>query len=115
MVSCKIIKGILILFELGLLVSGSVIPAKEKNQSGTDIPIDISHFTNEAFGQPEEEVGEKLENFSPGTNNPEEVGTYYQGDILMPRSMLGRNGVAADVYRWKDGVIPYEIKGTFSK
>lgn len=45
--------------------------------------------------------------------NPEEVGDYAQGDILMPPQQ-GRNGVREEVLRWPQGHIPYRIDGYFS-
>lgn len=68
-----------------------------------------------AFGLPDNETGTKLDQWKPGGQNPEEVGNYYEGDILIPRSMVGRNGIAHPSYRWKDATIPYVIKGTFTQ
>lgn len=45
--------------------------------------------------------------------NPEEVGDYAEGDILMPPQQ-GRNGVREEVLRWPQGHIPYVIEGYFS-
>lgn len=46
--------------------------------------------------------------------NPEELGPYLEGDMLIPRP-AGRNGIRAKSARWPNGVIPFEIKGNFSK
>jgi hypothetical protein len=49
-------------------------------------------------------------------NNPEELGNYTQGDIIMP-PMYGtsRNGLINVSYRWPKGIVYYRIAGTFSK
>lgn len=45
--------------------------------------------------------------------NPEEMGEYAEGDILMPQ--LARNGVREESQRWPNGHIPYMIEGHFSE
>jgi hypothetical protein len=44
--------------------------------------------------------------------NPEELGLYLEGDIMVRNS---RNGLNSEAARWPGGVIPYEIVGYFSK
>ncbi len=68
-----------------------------------------------AFGLPDNETGRNLEQWKPGGANPEEIGTYFEGDILTPREKVGRNGIAHPAYRWTDATIPYIISGTFSQ
>lgn len=113
------LKLILTTISFNIIVSGSVIPYEEsefqENLVGQEDVIDLSHFGYEAYGKPDEVVGEKLENFGPGKQNPEEVGSYFQGDILIPKSKIGRNGVSSVAYRWQNGIIPYVLQGTFSK
>lgn len=49
--------------------------------------------------------------------NPEETGPYLEGDIIDNGELhrtLQRNGVLSQSLRWPKGIIPYEIKGTFS-
>ncbi|XP_037719351.1 zinc metalloproteinase nas-14-like [Drosophila subpulchrella] len=47
--------------------------------------------------------------------NPEELGNYFEGDILIPMGFKNaRNGVAAPTSRWPGGVVPYEIEGDFT-
>lgn len=46
--------------------------------------------------------------------NPEEMGEYAEGDILMPQS-LTRNGIKEQTLKWPNGHIPYVIEGSFSK
>ncbi|KAF5294368.1 hypothetical protein FQR65_LT10821 [Abscondita terminalis] len=60
------------------------------------------------YESPNIESGLALErwNKESGTN-PEEVGNYFEGDLIFSKS---RNGAA----RWKGAVIPYEITGKFT-
>lgn len=45
--------------------------------------------------------------------NPEEMGEYAEGDILIPQ--LGRNGMRDESMRWPSGIIPYVIEGRYSE
>jgi hypothetical protein len=47
--------------------------------------------------------------------NPEELGSYLEGDMLLPAANQGRNGLIPTEYRWTNGTIPYKIAGTFSR
>lgn len=77
--------------------------------------IDISHLDRSAFGKPDNGSGERLANYNPSTDlqNPEELGNYLEGDILMPTTHLGRNGLSASTSRWPNGVVPFVIQGSF--
>lgn len=46
--------------------------------------------------------------------NPEELGDYLEGDIMF-KSATGKNGLVELSSRWKDGVIPYVIKGPYNE
>lgn len=60
-------------------------------------------------------TGELLENWKPEQGNPEEVGTYVQGDMLIEGAQpLGRNGLSSTSSRWPNGIVPYVINGAFS-
>ena len=78
--------------------------------------IDLSAFGLK-FGQPDMKTGELLKNWQPDENgaNPEELGSYLEGDILFPMnsSTNSRNGMVSQSYRWPNAVIPYEIVGSF--
>ncbi|XP_055377863.1 hatching enzyme 1.2-like [Condylostylus longicornis] len=77
-------------------------------------PLDISEVVGRTYGTPDPEVGEHLKKLNLTTINPEEIGSYFEGDILKP-AVRGRNGMLDEVYRWPDGTVPYEIRGSFSK
>jgi hypothetical protein len=74
-----------------------------------DDRIDLSYFGAALFGNPIES-DEKLT--VAEHTNAEELGPYLEGDLLMPTS---RNGMKAESLRWKNGEVPYEIRGNFSK
>jgi Astacin (Peptidase family M12A) len=50
--------------------------------------------------------------------NPEELGSYAKGDILIPREPPaegGRNALVAEETRWPWAVVPFYINGTFTE
>ncbi|XP_047033348.1 zinc metalloproteinase nas-4-like isoform X1 [Helicoverpa zea] len=86
----------------------------EENSIYGSQTIDVSSLGPEAYGLPKNESGYALANWSESSlMNPEEVGDYAEGDILMPPPQ-GRNGVREEVLRWPQGHIPYVIEGYFS-
>lgn len=72
--------------------------------------IDLSHLGSKLFGKPVENDGE---NFGETDENPEEIGPYLEGDLLVPSE--ARNGMKAESLRWKNGEVPFEIRGSFSE
>lgn len=42
---------------------------------------------------------------------PEELGSYFEGDILFPVNK--KNGLISSVRRWRNGVVPFIIEGDF--
>nr|CAI5862024.1 unnamed protein product [Callosobruchus analis] len=46
--------------------------------------------------------------------NPEELGGYFEGDIILPREM-DRNGLTGLQYRWPKGEIPFVITGNYTE
>lgn len=78
--------------------------------------IDLRQYGRSIFGEPDNRTGEVLARYNPETDggNPEELGSYLEGDILMPLGQA-RNGLSATSARWPNGVIPYEIRGGFGK
>lgn len=94
---------------IGALLGTFAIPSQGKQSE----EIDLSYLGKKIFGQPKTSTGEKVKNWSRNsTVNPEELGEYFEGDILVP--VFKKNGMINKFYRWKDGVIPYEIIGPFS-
>lgn len=76
--------------------------------------IDLSQFGTQMFGQPDPEIGEIISEFFNFTNeNPEELGSYLEGDLLIPHG-APRNGIVGQSYRWPNGIVSYEISNSFS-
>jgi len=46
--------------------------------------------------------------------NPEELGEFYQGDIMLPLPPMAKNGILDESYRWPNGVVSYNFASTFS-
>lgn len=78
--------------------------------------IDLSQYGRSIFGDPDNSTGELIANYDPTTSgqNPEELGSYLEGDILMPLGQA-RNGLTASGARWPNAIIPYEIRGDFGE
>lgn len=72
--------------------------------------IDLSHFGLDIFGKPV--AYNSLENVRK-YGNPEERGPYLEGDLLIPLS--SKNGIKSESFRWKNGEVPYQIRGSFSR
>lgn len=69
--------------------------------------IDLSSLGVELFSDPDESVGKIVSDWTPEHGaNPEELGTYLEGDMLVP-GIEGRNGLVKASSRWPRGVIPY--------
>jgi hypothetical protein len=102
-----------LLFAMATTVVSFVL--KDNGDNDLDDEIKSSRLGFVAFGRPDEETGARLDQWTPGKQNPEELGSYYEGDILVPRERLGRNGIALTTYRWKNGQIPYVIKGPYTQ
>ncbi|ALC46020.1 CG6763, partial [Drosophila busckii] len=90
---------------------------EQPDASSKDI-IDLSAFGNALYGKPDEELTAALvSNYSMDSNgvNPEELGSYLEGDILVPTTDLTmKNGLTTQSSRWPKGVVPYEIRGNFN-
>lgn len=80
----------------------------------SDEAIDLSGY-NLKFGLPDMASGQMVQDWKPSDPwNPEELGNYFEGDILMPKqTSSARNGINGESYRWPNGIIPFEIKGNF--
>jgi hypothetical protein len=72
-----------------------------------DEMIDLAPYGDAIFGSPDVAVGRSVAEWTPEiSQNPEELGNYFEGDILHPIGE-GRNGLQRDSSKWKDGVVPY--------
>lgn len=80
--------------------------------------IDLSFYGNALYGMPDNEVTAQLvANYTAEESpvNPEELGSYLEGDILVPiRRVLTKNGITTLSSRWPNGVVPFEIRGNFN-
>lgn len=80
----------------------------------TDEEIDLSAFGLKLYGTPDTKTGELLKEWNEtNMSNPEELGSYLEGDILVPINQTARNGMVSKSYRWSNAIIPYEIVGSF--
>ncbi|XP_065372111.1 zinc metalloproteinase nas-4-like [Calliphora vicina] len=81
--------------------------------------IDLSVYGRSLYGQPDfNKTGNLVAEFKPNKTslNPEELGSYLEGDILMPQSsFILKNGLTSKTSRWPDGEVPFEIAGAFTK
>ncbi|XP_030573375.1 low choriolytic enzyme-like [Drosophila novamexicana] len=98
---------------------------EETTEYGIDDPdprskdiIDLSFYGSSLLGKPDEEqTGALVGNFSADTDevNPEELGSYLEGDMLVPETAITmKNGLITQTSRWPGGVVPYKIRGTFN-
>lgn len=82
--------------------------------------IDLSSLVSDLYGNPDQELtGALVANYGSNMDedevNPEELGTYLEGDMLVPRSAhLMRSGLPTLSHRWPQGIVPYEIIGNFT-
>lgn len=79
-------------------------------KSISDDRIDLSFLGVKIFGRPIENDGQIFKGHS---GNADEIGPYLEGDLLIPTN--GRNGMKPEALRWKNGEVPFEIHGNFSK
>ncbi|XP_076181584.1 zinc metalloproteinase nas-13 [Ptiloglossa arizonensis] len=72
------------------------------------------HFGENLYRFPDNATGEIVANWHVGWDrNPEELGSYAEGDILFP-PQLGKNGLKAESARWPGGVVPYMLSPYFN-
>lgn len=95
-----------------------VMPNEHPEKQDPNI-IDLSVYGRFLYGQPDlKNTGKLVAKFKPNTTsvNPEELGSYLEGDILMPvSSLVLKNGIGSKTSRWPDGKIPFEIAGDFTR
>nr|XP_019534797.2 zinc metalloproteinase nas-4-like isoform X3 [Aedes albopictus] len=96
------------------LVDCGVILRDENEVGGSEDEIDLTELGLDLYGEPDMATGKLVENYDPEKDgvNPEELGSYVEGDILINRP-AGRNGMADKSTRWPGGVVPFVISGNF--
>lgn len=47
--------------------------------------------------------------------NPDELGEFFEGDIMLPLPPRGKNGLLDEQYRWTNGVVNYDFSSDFGK
>lgn len=104
---------------LVVIVSANAAPysAYEDNSLKEDATvIDLSQYGTSIYGTPTGESGRRVAQYNPERDqlNPEELGEYLEGDMLMPPD-LARNGLVSTSSHWPGGVVPYEITGSFGE
>lgn len=88
-------------------------PFDETERSLSSDKLNLPHLGKKIYGKPKLTTGEKLKQWTRNsTVNPEELGEYFEGDILVPSDR--KNGLIGEFYRWKNAVIPYEIARQFT-
>jgi hypothetical protein len=108
--SCCII---LIIYTLPRTINS--IPISDNNNDyddDDDEVIDLSSLGRDLFGLPDYEYGKRM-NMSE-CENPEECGRYLQGDLLVLKSDQ-RNGMNSEAVKWRNGEVPYVMRGKFSE
>lgn len=78
--------------------------------------IDLSNFRSEIFGKPDfKDTGKAIDEYTIESGvNPEELGSYVEGDILFTEQRTGRNGLSKQTARWPHGIVPFVIEGNFN-
>lgn len=110
----------IIQFILAIAVVANAIPYPPFDDNFLDEDdvelIDLSHFGSSIFREPSNQTGLLVASYDPNKNdfNPEEMGEYLEGDILIPPS-LARNGLVAVSSHWPGAIVPFEIRGYFGK
>ncbi len=73
--------------------------------SCTDSPL-----TTLCTGEKVRETSARVLAWTPADDvNPEELGHYFQGDIVLAPGQSPKNGLIDERYRWPNGVVPYEF------
>lgn len=95
---------------------GNNVNAEKDDGDSSSDKIDLSGYGTAIYGEPSTATGKRLDEWDAASElNPEEVGEYLEGDILIPRDPKLRNGIVGESSRWPNGVVPFEIRGRFSK
>lgn len=78
-----------------------------------DLRIDLGYLDDRLISYPDPTNGFTLQsrNFE---ENPEELGSYLEGDLLQPYSEI-HTRLKKVSYRWNNREIPFEINGDFGE
>lgn len=101
---------LIVIFSLSNLIAS--VPLEKRKYVAS---LDLSLFGQEIYNTPDQLAGRNLKEWveSKKMGNPEEQGTYFEGDIMI--DVEARNGVVLSTQKWPNGLIPYVIKGNFSE
>lgn len=126
------LSGILIVFAISQVIAVPLIPQIGDEEEIVEVNdnsllnqvqhfkdvIDLSFYGSALFGEPDNfYTARMVANYTPERFdvNPEELGTYLEGDILIPKQkLIMKNGVTSQSSRWPNGIVPYEIRGNFN-
>lgn len=108
-------KCVFVLIILRAIFSNAIDDGELQNEENI---IDLTEYADRIYGSPNQRAAENLIDWDrTRIGNPEEMGTYLEGDILFPIKQgeleNGRNGIVGQSYRWPNAVVPFEIAGTF--
>lgn len=94
--------------------NGAPFASIDDNQVDGDLEsIDLSQYGSSIYRIPSNETGYRVANYNPDDGmNPEELGDYLEGDMVMPHD-FGRNGLIAASSHWPNGIVPFEINGDY--
>jgi hypothetical protein len=110
-------KSLGVLFFIFVVELGSISSYPSNSLDDSEVEsdvIDLSRFGDKIFGDPSDDVGRMVNAWTPDSGqNPEELGTYFEGDILIPLDEA-RNGLVKESSRWKDKIVPYVLHNSLS-
>ncbi|XP_067637643.1 hatching enzyme 1.2 [Eurosta solidaginis] len=98
-------------------VKGSTTNTNTEVSTSKSDKIDLTHFGSLIYGAPVQLPFDLLTKLNETPKwNPEELGLYHEGDLLVPNDKKpnSRNGLIAYSTRWPRAIVPYEIRGRFS-
>ncbi|XP_065341775.1 hatching enzyme 1.2-like [Cloeon dipterum] len=96
-------------------VFANPLPEEGSEFSEEDHDADIKRVRMLSLGRPDANVGMHVGRWNPESGiNPEELGSYYEGDMLSLPTSQGRNGIINTYYRWPGAIVYYRIQGAFT-
>ncbi|XP_065336444.1 zinc metalloproteinase nas-13-like [Cloeon dipterum] len=94
----------------------SPLPEVTREFNDANYRAELNKVRMLSIGKPDSKVGYKLRRWNPNSGvNPEELGSYLEGDMLVPPSTQGRNGLINTYYRWPNAEVFYKFNGTFNE